>query len=155
MQVAVAYVRAVSLNSQRHETLFAYWPALVRFGLVQARALEVFSRARGTGDDGDRALSRVCLTFLSPWAAVAVPAGSVTVAKGVPLSWARLVILPVLRSRGNLAGVRAIFYVPIFALIVAVLVAVAEICQSSRRRRSVTFSAHHENNNSIYQPYCS
>lgn len=139
MQVAVAHVRTLSLYSQRHETVFAYRPALVRFGLVQARALQVFSRAGGAGDDGDGALSRVCLTFLSPGAAVAVPAGSVTVVKGVPLSWARLVILPVLRGRGNLAGVRAVFDVSVFALVVAVLVAVAEICQSGRSRMPVTF----------------
>lgn len=57
MQVAVANVRAVSLNRQRHETVLAYRPALVRLGLVQARALQVFSGAGGAGDDGDGALS--------------------------------------------------------------------------------------------------
>lgn len=98
MQVTVGCVRAVSLNSQRHETVFAYRPALVRFGLVQARALEVFSRAGGAGDDGDGALSRVCLTFLSPGSAVARPAGRFSVTKGMSLSWAPIVILPILRG---------------------------------------------------------
>lgn len=129
MQVAVAYVRAVSLHGQRHETVLAHRPALVCFGLLlQARALELFSRASGAGDDGDGALSRVCLAFLSPRAAVADPAGRITVIEGMPFSRARLMIFPVLRSRGNLAGVRTVFDVSIFAFIVAVLVAVAEIC---------------------------
>lgn len=125
MQVAVAYVRALSLNSQRHETVFADRPALVRFGLLQTRALQVFSRAGGAGDDGDGALPGVRLAFLSPGA----PAARVSGTKRVPLRRARFVILPVLSGRGDLAGVRAIFDVSIFALVVAVLVAVAEICQ--------------------------
>lgn len=56
MQVAVANVRAVSLDRQRHETVFAYRPALVRFGRVHARALQVFSGTGGAGDDSDGAL---------------------------------------------------------------------------------------------------
>lgn len=152
MQVAVAYVRTVSLNSQRHETVFGDRPALVRFGLVQTRALQVFSGAGGAGDDGDGALSRVRLTLLSPRTAVAVPAASVTVTKGVPLSRARLVILPVLRGRGDLAGVRAVFRVSVFALVVAVLVAVAEICRSEKERRISCLSARRGNNNPRYQP---
>ena len=56
MQVAVANVRAVSLNRQRHETVFADGPALVRLGLVQVRTLQLFSGTGGAGDDSDGAL---------------------------------------------------------------------------------------------------
>lgn len=134
MQVSVAYVRAaVSLHSQRHETVFANRPALIRFGLLQARALQLLSRARSAGDERNGALPRVRLAFLSPGAAVpAVPApaaASVTVTEGMPFSRAGPVLLAVLCGRGNLAGVRAVFEVSIFAFIVAVLVAVTEIWQ--------------------------
>lgn len=129
MQVAVADVRAVSLNRQRHETVFADRPALVRLGLVQAGALQLFSGPGGAGDDSDGALPGIRPAFFSPGTAVAVPAASVTVWERVALSWARLVLLPVLRRRGNLARVRAVFEVSIFAFIIAVLIAVTIICQ--------------------------
>lgn len=127
MQGAVAHVRAVSLYSQRHETVFAQRPALVRFGRVQARALHVLRRPGGAGDNGDGAVSRVCVALFSPGPAVAVPAGDVTAGERVALGRARLVLLAVLRGGGDLVGVRAILEVSVFALVVAVLVAVAII----------------------------
>lgn len=128
MQVVVAHVHVVSLHGQRQEAVLAYRPAtFVRLGLVQVRALHVVSGARGAGDDGDGALPRVRLAFLSPRAAVAHPPGRVIGAEGVALNGARLVVLPVPRGGGDLAGVRTVLVVSIFALVVAVLVAVAEI----------------------------
>lgn len=133
MQVVVAQVRAVRLHSQRHEALFVYWPALVRFGLVQVGALQVFPRARGAGDDRDGALPWVCRGFLSSRAAFTNPAGRVG-CEGIPplLHRAGLVVLPVFGSCGDLAGVRSVFIVSIFALVVAVFVTVAEICRGKR-----------------------
>lgn len=126
MQVVVAHVRAVRLNSQRQEAVLAYRPAtFVRLGLV--RALQVFSRARGAGDDGDGTLPRVCLALLRSGAAVAHPTARVIAAEGMALRWAGLVVLPVPCGGGDLAGVWPIFVVSIFALVIAVLVAVTEI----------------------------
>lgn len=122
MQVAVAHVRAVSLNSQRHEAVFAYRPTFVCFGLVQTWTLEFFPRTRGAGDDGDGTLPRVRLTFLSS------PACGVAATEGMSLSRAGLVILSVPRGGGDLTGVRTVFMVAILALIVTVLLAVTEIC---------------------------
>lgn len=138
MQVAVAYVRALRLDRQRHEAVLAERPALVRLGRVQAGALEVLSGAGGAGDDGDGALPRVGLAFLSPGAALAAPAGRVAVPEGVALGRARLVLLAVLRRRGDLAGVRPVLGVSVLALVVAVLVAVAEVCQGRRGGQSVS-----------------
>lgn len=133
MQMTVAHVAAVRLNAQRHEAVLGYRPALVRFGrrVLQTRALQVFRGARGAGDDGDGTLPRVGLAFLSLVAALADSAARVTTAaEGMRLHRAGFVVLPVLCGRGDLAGVRTVFGESVFALVVAVLVAIAEICKT-------------------------
>lgn len=122
----MAHVRAVSLNGQRHEGIFARRrPAVVRLGRVrvQARALHVLGGAGGAGDDGNWAVTRVREASLSPG-----PAGDVTSGEGVRFGRAGLVLLTVLCRGGDLVGVRSVFQVSVFALVVAVLVAVAVIC---------------------------
>lgn len=136
VQVAVRalQVRTVRLHSQRHEAVLVDGPALaVRFGqqllLLQARALELFPGAGGAGDDGDGALSGVRLAFLSP----AGPGSE-------SLSGTRVLLLAVLSGGGDLAGVRHVL--DVFALVVAVLVAVAEICQGSKGDQLPAFRHH-------------
>lgn len=126
MQVPVAYVRSVCLNSQRHEAVLQR-PALVCFDLVLVGAFKLLRRARGAGDDCDGALSRVRLAFLSPGAAIPRFSAGITVVEEAALGGTRLVFPAVLRGRGNLTGVGTVFEVSIFALVVAVLVAVTEI----------------------------
>lgn len=123
VQVAVAHVRAVSLNGQRHEGIFARRrPALVRLGRVQAGALHVLAGPGGAGDDGDWAVPRVREASLSPG-----PAGDVTSGEGVRFGRAGLVLFAILRGGGDLVGVRSVLQMSVFAVVVAVLVAVAVI----------------------------
>lgn len=115
----------VCLNSQWCRiTLLANGAALVQFGLLSCGTFEIFSRARGAGNERYRAVSRIGTAFLSP----ALSQSRVAFPKRVEFVQSTLAFLCVFSGGGgDFVGVWSFFGVYVSFVLVTVFVAVTEV----------------------------